>query len=128
MIGQTLINHNYGGRGRLSTLTSGTAMLIVVIILNKFVVQIPVVALGSVIVVVSITTFNWGSIKRIAKVPKTDTTVMISTVAVVLITHNLAYEVILGIILSALFFASKISKIKVKKIKTYTKIIYVFLP
>jgi len=53
---------------------------------------------------------------------------MISTVAVVLITHNLAYEVILGIILSALFFASKISKIKVKKIKTYTKIIYVFLP
>ena len=125
MIGQTLINHNYGGRGRLSTLTSGTAMLIAIIVLNKFVVQIPVVALGSVMVVVSITTFNWGSIKRITKVPKTDTIVMLSTVIVVLLTHNLAYGVILGIILSALFFASKISEIKVKKIKEDTKTIYV---
>ena len=125
MIGQTLINHNYGGRGRLSTLTSGTAMLIAVIVLNKFVVQIPVVALGSVMVVVSITTFNGGSIKRIAKVPKTDTFVMISTVIVVVLTHNLAYGVILGIILSALFFASKISEIKVKKIKEDTKTTYI---
>lgn len=125
MIGQTLINHNYGGRGRLSTLTSGTAMLIAVIVLNKFVVQIPVVALGSVMVVVSITTFNWGSIKRIAKVPKTDTIVMISTVTVVLLTHNLAYGVILGIILSALFFAAKISEIKVEKIKEDTKTTYI---
>jgi SulP family sulfate permease len=125
MIGQTLINHNYGGRGRLSTLTSGTAMLVAVIVLNKFVVQIPVVALGSVMVVVSITTFNWGSIKRIAKVPKTDTMVMLSTVTVVLLTHNLAYGVILGIILSALFFAAKISEIKVKKIKEDTKTTYV---
>lgn len=125
MIGQTLINHNYGGRGRLSTLTSGTAMLLSVIVLNKFVVQIPVVALGSVMVVVSITTFNWGSIKRIAKVPKTDTAVMLSTVIVVLLTHNLAYGVILGIILSALFFAAKISEIKVKKIKEDTKTTYI---
>jgi SulP family sulfate permease len=125
MIGQTLINHNYGGRGRLSTLVSGTAMLISVIVLNAFVVQIPVVALGSVMVVVSVTTFNWASIKRIRKVPKTDTVVMLSTVIVVLLTHNLAYGVILGIILSSLFFASKISEIKVKKIKEHTKIIYV---
>lgn len=124
MIGQTLINHNYGGRGRLSTLTSGTAMLISVIVLNKFVVQIPVVALGAVMVVVSITTFNWGSIKRITKVPKTDTIVMISTVVVVLLTHNLAYGVLLGIVLSAIFFASKISEIEVKKIKEDTKTIY----
>lgn len=125
MIGQTLINHNYGGRGRLSTLVSGTAMIISVIVLNKFVVQIPVVALGSVMVVVSITTFNWSSIKRLSKVPKTDTVVMLSTVVVVLLTHNLAYGVILGIILSALFFASKISEIKVKKIKEDTIITYV---
>lgn len=125
MIGQTLINHNYGGRGRLSTLVSGTAMLISVIVLNKFVVQIPVVALGSVMVVVSITTFNWSSIKRLSKVPKTDTVVMLSTVVVVLLTHNLAYGVILGIILSALFFASKISEINVKKIKEDTKTTYV---
>lgn len=113
MIGQTIINQNYGGKGRLSTLTAGTSMLISVIVLNKFVVQIPVVALGAVMVVVSISTFNFESIKRIAKVPKADTFVMISTVIVVLLTHNLAYGVIVGIILSSIFFASKISDIQV---------------
>ena len=115
MIGQTIINNNYGGRGRLSTLTAGTAMLFSVIILNKFVVQIPVVSLAAVMVVVSISTFNWGSLKRIKKVPKSDTLVMVSTVVVVLVTHNLAYGVIVGIILSAITFASKISEINVKK-------------
>ncbi|NKF08693.1 SulP family inorganic anion transporter [Clostridium gasigenes] len=113
MIGQTIINQNYGGKGRLSTLTAGTSMLISVIVLNKFVVQIPVVALGAVMVVVSISTFNFESIKRIAKVPKADTFVMISTVIVVVLTHNLAYGVIVGIILSSIFFASKISDIQV---------------
>ena len=115
MIGQTIINHNYGGRGRLSTLTAGTAMLFSIIILNRFVTQIPVVSLAAVMVVVAISTFNWGSIKRIAKVPKSDTLVMLSTVAVVLATHNLAYGVIVGIIISALAFASKVSEIDVKK-------------
>lgn len=116
MIGQTIINQNYGGRGRLSTLTSGTAMLISVIVLNKFVVKIPVVALGAVMVVVSISTFNWESIKRIKMVPKSDTFVMLSTVVVVLLTHNLAYGVIIGIIFSSIFFASKISEISIEKI------------
>lgn len=115
MIGQTIINNNYGGRGRLSTLTAGTAMLISVIILNKFVVQIPVISLAAVMVVVSISTFNWESIKRISKVPKSDTLVMLATVLVVLATHNLAYGVIVGIILSAIAFASKISEINVVK-------------
>lgn len=118
MIGQTIINNNYGGRGRLSTLTAGTAMLFSVIILNKFVTQIPVVSLAAVMVVVSISTFNWGSIKRIKQVPKSDTLVMLSTVVVVLATHNLAYGVIVGIIVSAIAFASKISEIEVKKNKS----------
>ncbi|WP_258049608.1 SulP family inorganic anion transporter [Clostridium weizhouense] len=124
MIGQTIINQTYGGRGRLSTLISGTAMLISVIVLNKFVTQIPVVALGAVMIVVSISTFNWESIKRIRKVPKSDTFVMISTVVTVLLTHNLAYGVIVGIILSSIFFAAKISEISVEKIKEDKKVIY----
>ncbi len=115
MIGQTIINNSYGGRGRLSTLVAGAAMLFSVIILNKFVVDIPVVALGAVMVVVAIKTFNFESIKRIKKVPLSDTIVMISTVAVVLFTHNLAYGVIVGIIISALAFASKISEVNVEK-------------
>ena len=90
-------------------------MLFSVIILNKFVTQIPVVSLAAVMVVVSISTFNWGSIKRIRKVPKSDTLVMLSTVVVVLATHNLAYGVIVGIIVSAIAFTSKISEILVNK-------------
>ncbi|AOR24150.1 SulP family inorganic anion transporter [Clostridium taeniosporum] len=125
MIGQTIINQTYGGRGRLSTLTSGTAMLISVILLNEFVVKIPVVALGSVMIVVSISTFNWDSIKRIRKVPKTDTAVMISTVIIVLLTHNLAYGVIVGIILSAIFFVAKISEISIKRIEENNVIKYI---
>lgn len=115
MIGQTIINNSYGGRGRLSTLTAGCAMLISIIVLNKFVVIIPVVALASVMVVVSITTFNWNSLNRMTKVPKSDSVVMICTVIVVLFTHNLAYGVVVGIILSAISFAAKISEICIKK-------------
>lgn len=115
MIGQTIINNNYGGRGRLSTLTAGTGMLLAVIILNKFVVKIPVVSLAAVMVVVSFSTINWGSLKRISKVPKSDTLVMVSTVLVVLFTHNLAYGVIVGIMISAIAFTSKISDINVEK-------------
>ncbi len=124
MIGQTIINNNYGGRGRLSTLTAGTAMLFSIIILNKFVVQIPVVSLAAVMVVVSISTFNWGSLKRIKKVPKSDTLVMVSTVIVVLVTHNLAYGVIVGMALSAITFASKISEINVKKYEVHGYVKY----
>ncbi len=115
MIGQTIINNNYGGRGRLSTLTAGTAMLFSIILLNEFVVNIPVVALASVMIVVSITTFDFESIKRIKFVPKSDTLIMMSTVFVVLLTHNLAYGVVVGIIISALVFASKTSEIEINK-------------
>lgn len=116
MIGQSITNHTYGGRGRLSTLMSGTFMMLFVILFNKVVIQIPVVALAAVMVVVSITTFNWQSIKRMKKVPKTDTAVMLVTVLVVLITHNLAYGVVIGILLSAIFFVVKISEIHVEQV------------
>ena len=115
MIGQTIINNSYGGRGRLSTLTAGVGMLIAVIVFNDFVSQIPVVALASVMVVVAFSTFNFESIKRIRKVPMSDTIVMIVTVIVVLLTHNLAYGVIAGILVSMISFASKISEIKITK-------------
>ncbi|MDR5588021.1 STAS domain-containing protein [Clostridium sp. 5N-1] len=81
-------------------------------------------ALGAVMVVISISTFNWESIKRIRKVPKSDTFVMISTVITVLLTHNLAYGVIIGIILSSIFFAAKISEISIKKINEDKKTVY----
>lgn len=115
MIGQSITNYTYGGRGRLSTLMSGTFMMLFIIVFNKIVVQIPVVALAAVMVVVAFKTFNWQSIKRIKKVPLTDTIVMLATVVVVLMTHNLAYGVVVGIILSAIFFVAKISDIHVEQ-------------
>lgn len=115
MIGQTIINNNYGGRGRLSTFTAGTAMLVSIIALNQFVVQIPVIALASVMVVVSFSTFNWKSINRIRSVPKTDTLIMLSTVVVVLATDNLAYGVLVGITISAIVFVAKSTQIEFEK-------------
>ena len=128
MIGQSVINIRSGGRGRLSTFIAGTFLMFFIIVLNKLVVQIPLAALVSVMVFVSISTFDWSSIKNIVRLPKTDAAVMIITVVVVVTTHNLAIGVIVGILLSAIFFAAKISKVKVtsKKVNSSnTRIYYV---
>ena len=121
MIGQSILNYKYGGRGRLSTLTAGTAMLVVIIVLNKIVVAVPVVSFAAVMIVVAFSTFSWSSVRRITKIPKTDTLVMLSTVVVVLITHNLAYGVVLGCVISAIAFASKMSEIRVEKYTHHNK-------
>lgn len=116
MIGQSVINTKYGGRGRLSALIAGTFLMFLIIVLNKIVVQIPLAALVAVMIVVSISTFDWSSLTRLHKLPKTDAVVTVVTVVAVVITHNLAIGVILGIILSAIFFASKISKVQVTEV------------
>jgi len=109
MIGQSVINIKSGGRGRLSTLVAGVVLLIMVVFLNDWVAQIPMAALVSVMIMVSIGTFDWGSIKNIKKYPISTNVVMIATVVVVVWTHNLAYGVFAGVLLGSLFFANKIS-------------------
>ena len=113
MIGQTIINLNYGGLGRLATFLSGFFMLLSVVLLNGSVVQIPVVALAAVMVVVSIETINWDSIKRLRTNPKNESFAMILTVAIVIGTHNLAYGVVAGTLVSAVFAAFKMSHLHV---------------
>ncbi|PEL13751.1 SulP family inorganic anion transporter [Bacillus sp. AFS017336] len=113
MIGQSVINVKSGGRSRLSTFVAGSFLMFLIMVLNKLVVQIPLAALVSVMVMVSISTFDWSSLKTLTKLPKTDAAVMVVTVGAVVSTHNLAIGVIIGIILSAVFFAAKISKVKV---------------
>jgi len=113
LIGQSVINVKSGGRGRLSTFIAGTFLMFFIIVLNQLVVQIPLAALVSVMVFVSMSTFDWSSLKSVFKIPRTDAAVMVITVGVVLSTHNLAIGVIVGILLSAIFFAAKISKVKV---------------
>jgi SulP family sulfate permease len=124
MIGQSVINHKSGGRGRLSTFVAGVFLMILIVVLNNEVIQIPIAALVAVMIIVSIATFDWSSIKQITKVPKSDTAVMLSTVAVVLATDNLAYGVVTGIIMSALFFVNHISQTQVEKIESEQGIIY----
>lgn len=109
MIGQSVINIKSGGRGRLSTLTAGTLLLIMVVFLDEWISKIPMAALVAVMVMVSIGTFSWRSILDLKRHPLSTSSVMISTVIVVVWTHNLAIGVFVGVLLASLFFANKIS-------------------
>jgi len=109
MIGQSVINVKSGGRGRLSTLIAGSVLLILVVFINDWVAQIPMAALVAVMIMVSIGTFDWSSIRNLKRYPLSTNLVMLSTVIVVVWTHNLAYGVFVGVLLAALFFANKIS-------------------
>lgn len=109
MIGQSVINVKSGGRGRLSTFFAGAFLLFLILVLAEWVKQIPMAALVAVMIMVSIGTFNWSSIKNLRIHPKTSSLVMLVTVVVVVATHNLALGVFIGVLMSALFFAKKVS-------------------
>nr|WP_204903007.1 SulP family inorganic anion transporter [Microbulbifer mangrovi] len=109
MIGQSVINVKSGGRGRLSTLVAGVGLLTLVVFLSDWVAVIPMAALVAVMIMVSIGTFDWGSIRNLKKLPLSTNLVMLSTVIVVVFTHNLAFGVFVGVLLASLFFANKVS-------------------
>lgn len=111
MIGQSVINVSSGGRGRLSTLTAGILLLIMVVFLSDWVSRIPMAALVAVMIMVSIGTFSWDSLRQLKKMPLSSNVVMLSTVVVVVATHNLAYGVFIGVLLTALFFAHKVGRL-----------------
>ncbi|MBO1518663.1 SulP family inorganic anion transporter [Oceanisphaera pacifica] len=111
MIGQSVINVKSGGRGRLSTLVAGVVLLMMVVFLGPWVSQIPMAALVAVMIMVSIGTFSWSSIVNLKANPVSSSIVMVATVATVVMTHNLAYGVLVGVLLSALFFANKVGQI-----------------
>lgn len=113
MIGQSVINIKSGGRGRLSTLVAGIFLLIMVVFLSDLIKIIPMAALVAVMIMVSIGTFSWDSLKKSREYHFTTNVVLWSTVAVVVLTHNLAYGVLVGVLLSALFFANKVGKFMV---------------
>lgn len=125
MIGQAVINVKSGGRGRLSSFVAGTVLLFLIIVLGKIVVQIPMAALVGVMIMVSIGTFDWSSVKGLSKAPLTDSIVMVVTVVTVVFTHDLSKGVFAGIILSAIFFVAKISRVQVLSKIENDKQIYV---
>lgn len=109
MIGQSVINVKSGGRGRLSTLVAGVVLLILVVFMSDWVARIPMAALVAVMIMVSIGTFDWGSIRKLKVHPLSTNLVMITTVVVVVYTHNLAYGVFVGVLMASLSFANKVS-------------------
>ena len=113
MIGQSMINFRSGGRTRLSTLASGVFLLILILALGDLVARIPMAALVAVMIMVSVGTFDWNSIKpdMLRSLPRTETAVMMATVAIVVLTHNLAYGVGAGVVLSAVFFVRHVSHV-----------------
>ena len=111
MIGQSVINVKSGGRGRLSTLLAGVFLLLMVVFLGRWVGQIPMAALVAVMIMVSIGTFRWDSVIKLREHPLSSSVVMMATVLVTVFTHDLAKGVLVGVLLSALFFAHKVGRI-----------------
>jgi SulP family sulfate permease len=112
MIGQSVINVKSGGRTRLSTLTAGVFLLLMVVFLGDWVGRIPMAALVAVMIMVSIGTFSWESLRNLKRHPKSTSMVMIATVVVVVATHNLAYGVFVGVLIAAINFANKVAHFK----------------
>jgi len=111
MIGQSIINVQSGGRGRLSCFCAGVFLLVMVVFLGDLVGIIPMAALVAVMIMVSVGTFSWASIGKMRTHPLSSTVVMVATVAGVVLTHNLAIGVLIGVLLSGIFFAAKIAQI-----------------
>ena len=110
MIGQSIINVKSGGRGRLSAMVAGIVLLILVVFLSDILKIVPMAALVAVMIMVSIGTFNWVSIKELKTNPTSASVVMIATVIVVVWTHNLALGVFTGILIGSLFMAQRLSQ------------------
>ena len=111
MIGQSMINVKSGGRARLSSLSAGIFLLFLILVLSEFVRVIPMAALVAVMIMVSVGTFSWSSIKNLRTHPKSSSVVMLTVVVLVVMTHNLAIGVLAGVLLSGVFFAGKIAQI-----------------
>jgi SulP family sulfate permease len=110
MIGQSVINVKSGGRGRLSTLCAGVFLLLMVVFMGGWVARIPMAALVAVMIMVSIGTFSWDSVRKLRTHPPTSSVVMVATVVVTVFTHDLARGVLVGVLVSSLFFAHKVGR------------------
>jgi SulP family sulfate permease len=111
MIGQTMINVKSGARTRVSTFLSGVFLLVLVVALGDLVALIPMAALVAVMILVAVSTFDWHSVApaTLRRMPRSETTVMVVTVAVVVATHNLAYGVGAGVLVAMVLFARRVA-------------------
>lgn len=111
MIGQSVINVSSGGRGRLSTFIAGGFLLFLLVVVGDYVKLVPMAALVAVMIMVSINTFSWRSLLDLKRNPPPSSVVMVATVVTVVATHDLSKGVLVGVLLSGIFFAAKVAKI-----------------
>jgi len=113
LVGQSVMNTENGGKSRLSTLSSGISLLIMIILLKSWIGAIPMAALVAIMITIAISTADINGLKNIRKIPKSDTAVMLMTFAVTMLTkpHNLALGVIAGVALAAILFSRKVAKV-----------------
>ncbi len=112
MIGQTMINvKTAGARTRISTFLTGVFVLLLVVVFGDFVASMPMAALVAVMVMVSVMTFDWHSLVTLRRMPRSETAVMLTTVVLVVATHNLAVGVIAGVVVATLLFARRVAHV-----------------
>lgn len=111
MIGQSVINVTAGARTRLSTLFAGILLLFLIVVLGDWVKQIPMAALVTVMIMVSISTFSWSSVANLRAHPLSSSVVMLTVVVVVVVTGDLSMGVLGGVVLSGVFFAAKVARL-----------------
>jgi SulP family sulfate permease len=125
MIGQSVINVTSGGQGRLSTFTAGAALLLLLWLLGPLVGAMPMPALVAVMIMVSIGTFSWNSIPNLRRHPWQSSVVMLATVVSVVATDNLAIGVLIGVLLSGIFFTGKVRQMfSIERVREGDRAVY----
>jgi len=113
LVGQSVMNIENGGRGRLSTLMSGLSLMAMILLARPWLEQIPMAALVAVMISIAVSTADLNGLRQLARIPKSDTSVMLMTFAVTMLTtpHNLALGVLAGVALAAILFSRKVAKV-----------------
>lgn len=117
MIGQSMINFTSGGRSRVSSVVAAVLLILFVVSLAEYIGLLPVAALVGIMFMVCIGTFEWGSFKRIRRMPRADAFVLVAVTGITVVA-DLAIAVILGVVISALVFAWQHARIRIKSQQT----------
>ena len=113
LVGQSVMNVDNGGRTRLSTLFSGVSLLAMILLAGSWLKQIPMAALVAVMISIAVSTADINGLRNLRRIPKSDTSVMLMTFAVTMLTtpHNLALGVLAGVALAGILFSRKVAKV-----------------
>ncbi|HGY5542021.1 MAG TPA: SulP family inorganic anion transporter, partial [Prochlorococcus sp.] len=113
LVGQSVMNTENGGRTRLSTLFSGVSLLLMIVWGRTYIQDIPMAALVAVMITIAVSTADTSGLRNLAKIPRSDTAVMLMTFAVTMLTtpHNLALGVLAGVALAGILFSRKVAKV-----------------